>query len=158
MSASVVTRDASMRFLWTGSSNLMLFSSNPTPCQRCSALLYSESWILSIITLQTDAIRINSYVRKERPSCLCFYSGAFALEGWFISDLGDNFEFIKDVGPPKPNYRTFPSFEKLLRAKWRSLVTKHSPISHTFVKARLLSLYRCQRRLLTLYHPSSMNS
>jgi hypothetical protein len=69
-------------------------------------------------------------------------SGTFGLEGWFISDFGDGFQYKNDP----PNNKdvmsvTFPALESVLRRPWSAMKTRFHAVSSTFVKSRILRAF-----------------
>lgn len=108
---------------------------------------------------ETQAVRINKICRSQTPQSIFFWSDVFGDESIFYSDFGPNFEFKDDpkpasnniessnssiVQPAQPTIKTisFPSIEQVLARKWKDIVSRHFPLSPTFVKHRILTMYK----------------
>jgi hypothetical protein len=69
-------------------------------------------------------------------------SGTFGLEGWFISDFGDSFQYKND--PPNNKdvvSMSFPALESVLRRPWSAMKSRFHAVSSTFVKSRILRAF-----------------
>ena len=67
------------------------------------------------------------------------------MEGWFISDFGSDFKYKND--PPNDKITktiTFPSVEQIFKKSWDSMVSRHFPLSKTYVKSRILRAFSDQ--------------
>ena len=92
-----------------------------------------------------EALRINQICR-EQPTQISFYwSGTFSLEGWFIVDLGDCFEYKDDNPLSKLKQMRFPSLEDVLTKKWSEMKSKHFHLPKTFIQSRLLSAFKASK-------------
>jgi ubiquitin-like 1-activating enzyme E1 A len=114
------------------------------------------SVVLTSEVTEQCALRINALCRtptstsssssssgSSSTNTVFFWSGCFATEGWFICDFGDVFEYKND--PPNDKEikaKAYPSLKDVLRIQWKDLVSKHFPISDTFIKSRLLSKFQ----------------
>ena len=97
--------------------------------------------ILSSKISDGEAMRINEICRSHQISF--FWSGTFGLDGWFICDLGETFEFTKDPPHNKEIQRIhFPSLHSILNTPWHLLQSRHSALPKTFMKSRLLAEFR----------------
>ena len=90
----------------------------------------------------SEALRISAAARKAAQGTLLFLSGSFGIEGWFVADLGEAFNYTKE-GSAEVVSKSYPSIASVLSARWGDeLQARHTALPLTFIKARLLSLYR----------------
>lgn len=90
---------------------------------------------------QSDAIRINNICRANGTGF--YWDDSFGLDGCFVTDLGDSFEFKND--PPnntKLEVLGYPSLLDVIQKPWNLLASKFSPLSITFLKWRVLTQFR----------------
>ena len=112
--------------------------------------------------MQEEAMELN--LRTRDFGVFFFFSGVFALEGFFLTDLCDSFTYTRDTLPtaaasssssssssPGLLTRRYPSIKRVLSLPWRQLVSKHTALSPTFLKSRLLALYRCKSLLFQTF-------
>jgi ubiquitin-like 1-activating enzyme E1 A len=119
-----------------------------------------------------DALRLNDICRASSPQIPLFFSGAFCSEAWFVSDLGDKFEYkadpVQNMGDTKrsENERTqqlkrkqeeikaksFPPLDCVLKANLNSTSGRFFPLSKTFVVSRLLSEFTLQHGRYPLHN------
>jgi hypothetical protein len=98
-------------------------------------LFWSYVCLIIIIFFSSD---------RANPA-VSFWSGVFGTEGWFISDFGDKFKYKPDnTANANGDIQDikFNSFESILKRPWDSIVSKHHPLSITYVKSRILSKFR----------------
>lgn len=117
------------------------------------------SVILLTECTEAQAVRINNICRKCSPQCVFFWSDMFGEEGLFYSDFGTEFSYKEDKQPGSSNSNAnsssegsssssaevakvksmlFPSLEALVNKRWSECVSRHFPLSMTFVRHRLL--------------------
>ncbi len=89
------------------------------------------------------AIKINQLCRVSKNETGFFLSGSFGEEGWFLSDLGDNFRYKED--PPNNQEfknKAFQSLQDIYSSNLSQFNTRLNPLSKTFVKSRIISLFK----------------
>lgn len=118
------------------------------------------SVILLTDCTEAQAIRINKICRQRTPNTVFFWSDMFGDEGLFYSDFGAKFSYKEDKQPgsnssggsgtsdsnstdggktgQKVKEISFPPLETVLAKKWTEVVSRHFPLSRTFVQHRLL--------------------
>ena len=97
---------------------------------------------LSLFGLQEQALRLNALCRLNTPHSVFFLSGTFGLEGWFIADFGDNFQYTNDPPNNKVVKKVaFPSLQTVFDQKWLDMKSKHFAVSTTYVKSRILRIF-----------------
>jgi len=103
---------------------------------------------------EEEALRVNALCRASPNKKVFFLSDVFGHDGYFVSDFGSVFEFQPDKKKEKEGAPTasesavniqtisFPPLSTVFGKAWADLPSKHFPLSKTFVKARLLMLFR----------------
>lgn len=100
----------------------------------------------------SDVIKVNNVCRSKSNAngtssgsqTAFFYSGTFGEEGWIISDFGDRYQY-NSSDPPKQKVivtKNFPSIDSILKKPWSQIISRHYPLSSTYVKSRVLSHFR----------------
>ena len=91
---------------------------------------------------QEQALRLNALCRKNSPQSVFFLSGTFGLEGWFVADFGDNFQYKQDP-PNNKDVKTiaFPSLRTVFDQPWAAMKSRHFAVSTTYVKSRILRTF-----------------
>lgn len=101
----------------------------------------NDCFVILLFLLQSDAIRINNICRANGTGF--YWDDSFGLDGCFITDLGESFEFKND--PPnntKLEVLGYPSLLDVIQKPWNLLASKFSPLSITFLKWRVLTQFR----------------
>jgi ubiquitin-like 1-activating enzyme E1 A len=111
---------------------------------------------------ESEAIRINKICRSQTPQSIFFWSDVFGEESIFYSDFGDVFEYKDDPKPasaessssssssssvqPAQAIKTlsFPAIDQVLGRKWKDITSRHFPLSPTYVKHRILTMYKSE--------------
>ena len=115
---------------------------------------------------QEDAQRINELCRSSAVKKVFFLSDVFGDEAVFISDFGESFQYQLDKKEKKEGATegqvtiniqsiSFPPLGAVLGKAWSELPSKHFPLSTTYVKSRLLMLYRDSHGAGALPSPES---
>lgn len=104
---------------------------------------------------EKEALRI-SHASRTRPQGggSFFWSDTSGDDGIFFADFGSQFQYAPDPqqnnqGDPNVNKQkaelqsvSFPSLEEVLETSWKSIPSRHQPLSKTFVEARVIHKYR----------------
>jgi hypothetical protein len=127
------------------------------------AFFQSFSVILLTDCSEAQALRINRICRSGNQQCAFFWSDMYGDEGLFYADFGARFEYKDDKQPgtsstngsstnngstetaavvQKVKTLEFPALEVVVAKRWSENVSRHFPLSRTFVKHRLLVAYR----------------
>jgi hypothetical protein len=126
------------------------------------AFFQSFSVILLTDCSESQALRINRICRSSNQQCAFFWSDMYGDEGLFYSDFGASFDYKDDKQPgtsstngsstnsagvetaavQKVKTLEFPALEAVVGRRWSEMVSRHFPLSRTFVKHRLLVAYR----------------
>lgn len=123
---------------------------------------YFEGFSVILLTecSESQAVRINNICRKRNTECAFFWSDMYGEEGIFYSDFGPEFSYKEDKQPSnssangsaeaankdsaaKVKSLNFPALETVLNRRWSKVVSRHFPLSKTFVRHRLLVQFRC---------------
>eukprot|EP01041_Mallomonas_annulata_P007354 gene7354-15011_t len=101
----------------------------------------SFSVILLSDCLEEQALRINKLCHNNKSSF--YWTESFGLEGLFLIDLGDSFEYKNDSEKNLTIEKiSYPTLLDVLSKPWSQSVTKFSPLSITFIKFRIISIFR----------------
>jgi hypothetical protein len=128
---------------------------------------YFEAFSVILLTECTEAqaVRINNICRQRNPNCSFFWSDMFGEEGIFYSDFGAEFAYKEDKQPSSSNATAvsassgsstdapgkdagqvktmnFPALETVVKKRWCESVSRHFPLSKTFVRHRLIVQFR----------------
>ena len=167
------TDDVGTNIASSSLNNIKLLNNNArVECETRPLKNLSDEWfhqfnvvVLSDYSTDQEALHVNHVCRSKNIGF--FWTGTFALEGWYICDLGTAFTYTGDPDNAAKDAKveknvSFPSLKDILETRWDLLQSKQSKrkpssATKTYIQSRILAEYRNIKNCIALSSTDSIS-